>query len=127
MTITFSYEELTAIQADKDLWLQVVNFLNSLNKEQRDSVKVASSDIKGNIARTVAIYSQSPAPKPDTLGSTWRYKVFETATDYHKMYRDCINYLNESVELNDTQKYYSKISMTNASEHNSRLVLYYRV
>ncbi len=124
--MTFTYVSFTSSQADDSLWSQVMNKLNSLNDAQADSVKIAASDMKGKDARAVVIFCSSAAPDPAILGTTWNYKVFETDSDYEGMYTDCVKYLNETKDLNPTQKYYAKLCMTNAAEHKSRLVLYYR-
>lgn len=124
--MTFTYNSFVSDQADNSLWSQITNKLNSLTDIQSDSAKIASSDMKGKDARAVIFYCQSEAPDPGILGTTWSYKVFETSSNYEGMYTDCVNFLNDTDELNDTQKYYARISMTNCSGRDSRLVLFYR-
>lgn len=124
-SITFVYESFTSSQADDGLWNQIKNRLNSLNRNQANSVKIGCSDMKGKDARGVIIYSNSETPYDDNLGTTWSSITFETSSDYERMYSDCVNFLN-SQSLSETQKYYSVLTMTNASGHKSRLVLFYR-
>jgi hypothetical protein len=124
-TMTFTYIPITSSQADSSLWNDITNRLNSLNRTQAESAKVATSDMKGKDARAVVIYCNLEAPREDNLGTTWRSKEFNTSSDYNDMYSECVNFLNSS-NLSDSQKYHSRLTMTNASGHKSRLVLFYR-
>lgn len=125
--LTFTYQQFESHEADDDLWAQVVNALNGLNAQQRNSVKIASSDQDNGPARTVLIYTgdDEPAGSISQLGESWSYTVFSTGSDYTEMYQECVDFLNGD-ELTDLQKYYSRISMTNAHSHKSNLVVWYR-
>ena len=121
----FTYKSFSSDEADQNLWNKVQNSLNALSDAEMQSVKIASSDQKSGNARTLIITTDSTAPNSSTLGEQWLYQEFDTNSDYSDMYSDCVNFLNSDA-LSTAQKYFSHISMTNAHDNKSNLMLWYR-
>jgi hypothetical protein len=127
--MTFTYVEGSS-GTYNDIWSGITNYLNGQSSLAAQSAKVATSDQHNGDARYVVIVSTATeAPDEKTLGTTWNSVVFNYAdygNSYTGMYNACIDYLNNSDELSETQKYYSRLSMTNGYTCSSYLVLYYR-
>ncbi|HAA58295.1 MAG TPA: hypothetical protein DCE42_26265 [Myxococcales bacterium] len=115
-------------EADNHLWNPVKNALDGLDGNQRNSVKIASSDRQNGASRTVIIYTDDAAPEgtQSELSTTWDYKRFEQMSkDADDAYNDCVSFLNGST-LTDLQKYYALLSMCDTGDNQFYVFLWFR-
>lgn len=125
--MVFTYQSFETKEADSELWGQMNNYLNSLSTKRTDSAKIGTSDQRTKEARAVIISTDDKAPSIGSLGDAWSYQEFLSGSDYDKMYQECVDFLNDDTNrLTLTQKYYSRLTFTNASANDSKLLIWYR-
>lgn len=126
--MNFKVKSFIANDANDGLWGPILNEIHSFPSPlEQASLKIAASDAKDNKARAVMFFCDSPPPPPLRGFVNWYSKSFNDNAGYEQMYQDCSEYLNYGGQLNDTQKYYSRIVMTNARGAASTLTLFYPV
>jgi hypothetical protein len=140
--MTWFYREFSDRSVDSVLE-QAQTQLAALSPDECNTAKVEASDqdsgtgvgpvrVGGGDSRSLVVFSsEHNPPSPDVLGATWVSYTWTTENDYAAMYAGLAVAMNSGLAPNGVaippvSAYWSRICMSNMSNGNATLTLFWR-